>query len=100
MAAAGDIKRVLIVDREIAAAEAIRQTLSDAGFSVSAMKDSLAVLAAVRERPPDLVLIDWNMPGVAAPDLFQAIRRVRTDRSIRMIILSALASEQDVVRGL
>jgi two-component system phosphate regulon response regulator PhoB len=100
MAAVGDIKRVLIVDREIAAAEAIRQTLSDAGFSVSAMTDSLAILAAVRERPPDLVLIDWNMPGVAALDLFQAIRRVRADRSIRMIILSALASEQDVVRGL
>jgi two-component system phosphate regulon response regulator PhoB len=100
MAAAGDIKRVLIVDREIAAAEAIRQTLSEAGFSVSAMTDSLAVLAAVCERPPDLVLIDWNMPGIAALDLFQAIRRVRTDRSIRLIILSALASEQDVVRGL
>jgi two-component system phosphate regulon response regulator PhoB len=100
MAAAGDIKRVLIVDREIAAAEALRQTLSEAGFSVSAITDSLAVLAAVCERPPDLVLIDWNMPGVAAPDLFQAIRRARTDRSIRIIILSALASEQDVVRGL
>jgi two-component system phosphate regulon response regulator PhoB len=100
MAAAGDIKRVLIVDREIAAAEAIRQTLSEGGFSVSALTDSPAVLAAVCERPPDLLLIDPDMPGVAAPDLFQAIRRVRTDRSIRIIILSALASEQDVVRGL
>jgi two-component system phosphate regulon response regulator PhoB len=96
----GDIKRVLIVDREIAAAEAIRQTLSEGGFSVSAMTDSLAVLAAVCERPPDLVLIDWDMPGIAVPDLFQAIRRVRTDRSIRLIILSARASEQDVVHGL
>jgi two-component system, OmpR family, phosphate regulon response regulator PhoB len=96
----GDIKRVLIVDREIAAAEAIRQTLSDGGFCVSTMTDSLAVLAAVSERPPDLVLIDWDMPGVAALGLLQAIRHARTGISIRLIILSAYASEQDVIRGL
>jgi two-component system phosphate regulon response regulator PhoB len=100
MATAGDIKRVLIVDREIAAAEALRKTLSEGGFSVSAMTDSLAVLSAVCERPPDLILIDWDMPGIAAPDLFQAIRRARTDRIIRLIILSAFASEQEVVHGL
>ena len=96
----GDMKRVLIVDREIAAAEAIRQTLSDGGFCVSTMADSLAVLAAVCERPPDLVLIDWDMPGVAALGLLQAIRRAQSGISIRLIILSAYASEQDVIRGL
>jgi two-component system phosphate regulon response regulator PhoB len=95
-----DIKRVLILDREIAAAEAIRQTLSDGGFSVSAMTDSSAALASLWERPPDLILFDWNMPGVAAQDLLRAIRRARTDRRIRLIIVSAFASEQDVVRGL
>jgi len=100
MATADDIKRVLIVDREIAAAEAIRQTLSEGGFSVSTMTDSPAVLAAICQHPPDLVLIDWDMPGIAAQDLFQAIRRARTDRSVRLIILSTFASEQDVVRGL
>jgi two-component system phosphate regulon response regulator PhoB len=100
MATAGDIKKVLVVDPEIAAAEAIRQTLSEGGFSVSTMTDSLAVLAVICERPPDLVLIDWDMPGVAALDLLRAIRRARADRSIRLIILSAFASEQDVVRGL
>jgi two-component system, OmpR family, phosphate regulon response regulator PhoB len=96
----GDMKRVLIVDREIAAAEAIRQMLSDGGFSVSTMTDPLAVLAAIDERPPDLILIDWDMPGVAALGLLQAIRHARTDRAVRLIILSAHASEQDVVRGL
>jgi len=100
MRAAADNKRVLILDREIAAAEALRKTLSEGGFSVSAMTNPLAVLAAVGERPPDLVLIDWDMPGVLALDLIQAIRRARTDRVIRLIILSARACEQDVVRGL
>jgi two-component system phosphate regulon response regulator PhoB len=100
MAAAGNIKRVLIVDREIAAAEALRKTLSEGGFSVSAVADSFAVLAAVRDHPPDLVLIDWDMPGIASLDLFQALRRARSGRSVRFIILSALASEQEVIRGL
>ena len=101
MAVAGDIKRVLIVDREIAAAEAIRQTLSEGGFSVSTMTDSLAVLAAVCERPPDLVLIDWDMPGSrAAGSLPSYPPRVAPTEASGLIILSAFASEQDVVCGL
>lgn len=100
MAAAGDNKQVLILDRDIAAAEALRQTLTNAGFSVSTVSDDSRALSTVCERPPDLVLIDWNMPGVAGIAILQAVRRARATRTVRLIILSALASEQDVVRGL
>jgi two-component system phosphate regulon response regulator PhoB len=93
-------KQILIVDRDVAAVEPLRQRLSDAGFIVRAITDGAAAAIAVAERPPHLVIIDWNLPGFTALDLIQGIRSARTTQAIRLIILSALAGEQDVVAGL
>ncbi len=93
-------KQILIVDRDVAAVEALRQTLSDAGFVVSAITDGTVAVNCVTERPPHLIIIDWNMPGAAALELIQAIRGMRTPHVVRLIILSALAAERDVVMGL
>jgi two-component system phosphate regulon response regulator PhoB len=93
-------KQILIVDRDVAAVEPLRQRLSDAGFAVRAIADGSAAAMVVAERPPHLVIIDWNIPGFAALDLIQRIRAVRAPQLVRLIILSALAAEQDVVAGL
>jgi two-component system, OmpR family, phosphate regulon response regulator PhoB len=100
MLATETIKQILIVDRDVAAVEPLRQRLSEAGFAVRAIADGSAAATAVAERPPHLVIIDWNTPGFAALDLIQGIRAVRAPQAIRLIILSALAGEQDVVAGL
>ena len=100
MIAADTNKQILIVDRDVASVEPLRQRLSDAGFVVRAITDGAAAVAAVTERPPHLVIIDWNMPGRFALDLIQGVRRVRSTPSVRVIILSALTGEQDVVTGL
>lgn len=93
-------KQILIVDRDVAAVEPLRQRLSEAGFHVRAITDGAAAAIAVAERPPHLVIIDWNMPGFTALDLIQGIRTARTTRAVRLIILSSLGGEQDVVAGL
>lgn len=93
-------KQILIVDRDVAAVEPLRQRLSDAGFNVRAITDGAAAAMAVAERPPHLVIIDWNMPGFTALDLIQGIRAARTTQAVRLIILSSLGGEQDVVAGL
>jgi two-component system phosphate regulon response regulator PhoB len=100
MMAAETNKQILIVDRDVAAVEPLRQKLSDAGFVVRAITDGAAAVAAVTERPPHLVIIDWNMPGRFALDVIQGARRIRSTPSVRLIILSALTAEQDVVNGL
>jgi two-component system phosphate regulon response regulator PhoB len=92
-------KQVLIVDRDVAAVEPLRQKLSDVGFVVRAITDGSAAVAAVAERPPHLIIIDWNMPGFAALELIQDVRRARP-QAIRLIILSALSGEEHVVAGL
>ena len=93
-------KQILIVDRDVATVEPLRQKLRDAGFTVSAITDSSAAVTAVAERPPNLLIIDWNVPGFAAIDVIQRLRKARAPQSIRLIILSDLAGEEHVVNGL
>jgi two-component system, OmpR family, phosphate regulon response regulator PhoB len=100
MLATGSNKQILIIDRDVAAVEPLRQRLGEVGFIVRAITDGSAAISAVAERPPHLVIIDWNMSGPAALEVIQGVRRARTAQAIRLIILSALSGEQDVVTGL
>jgi two-component system phosphate regulon response regulator PhoB len=93
-------KQILIVDRDVVSIEPLRQKLSDEGFAVRAITDSDAALLAISERPPHLVIVDWNMPGLAALDLIKGVRGVRPPQAVRLIILSTLSGEQDVINGL
>jgi two-component system phosphate regulon response regulator PhoB len=99
MLATENPRQILIVDRDVAAIEPLREKLSDAGFIVRAVTDGAAAALAVAEHPPHLVIVDWNIPGFTALDLIQRIRAARP-QAIRLIILSGLAAEQDVVAGL
>ena len=100
MMAADTNKQILIVDRDVASVEPLRQKLSDAGFVARVIADAAAAAGVVTNCPPHLVIMDWNMPPRFALDLIHAARRVRAKPAIRLIILSALAAEQDVVAGL
>src|SRR5277367_4280214 len=93
-------KQILIVDRDVASVEPLRQRLGEIGFNVRAITDGSAAVSAVSQRPPHLVIIDWNMPGLAALEVLQSVRRGRLPQPIRLIILSTLGAEQDVVTGL
>src|SRR3981189_544053 len=93
-------KQILIVDQDVASIEPLRQNLGEAGFVVGAITEGSAAITAVAERPPHLVIIDWNMPGLAALEVIQGVRKARVPQAVRLIILSALSGEQDVVTGL
>jgi two-component system phosphate regulon response regulator PhoB len=67
---------------------------------VRAITDSSAAVTAVAERPPHLLIIDWNVPGFAALEVIQRLRKAKSPQSIRLIILSELSGEEHVVTGL
>jgi len=93
-------KQILIVDRDVATVEPLRLRLSDAGFKVRAITDIAVAVTAVAERPPHLVIVDWNIPGFVGLELINGIRSIRGPQGVRLIILSSPATEQDVVAGL
>ena len=100
MLATEPTKQILIVDRDVAAVEPLRQKLGESGFVVRAITDGSAAVMAVTERPPHLLIIDWNVPGFASLELIQRFRNARAPQTVRLIILSDLSGEEHVVTGL
>src|SRR5579883_66916 len=100
MSATEPQKQILIVDRDAASIEPLRKKLAELGYIVRSVTDGAAAIRAVAERPPHLVIIDWNMPGFVALELIRSVRRTHVAQKVRLIIISALAGEQDIVTGL
>lgn len=70
------------------------------GYDVVAARSGAEALDLVRERRPDVAVLDIGMPP---PDGLEVVRRIRTDeslRSTRLVLLTAKAQESDVRRGL
>jgi two-component system, OmpR family, phosphate regulon response regulator PhoB len=93
-------RRILIVDTDLATVEPLGHELRSVGYSVSTVSDPLAAAAAVAKQPPHLVIGDWLMPGFAELDFIQRVREAQAAHPIRLIILSNLSGEQDIVTGL
>lgn len=93
-------RSILIVDTDLAAVEPLCHELRSAGFSVNTVTDPLAAAAAVVKEPPHLVIADWIMPGIAELEFIQRVRDAHAPHPIRLIILSNLSGEQDIVTGL
>jgi two-component system phosphate regulon response regulator PhoB len=91
---------VLVVEDESAIAELIAINLRHAGFSVTLASDADAAQSAVDRVLPDLVLLDWMLPGQSG---VQLARRWRSDvrtRELPLIMLTARADEGDKITGL
>lgn len=77
----------------------VQKMLSRFKFDIRTAGNGQQALDAVAERKPDLILLDLMMPGI---DGFEVIKRLRQDPAtadIRIVILSALNSNEDVVKG-
>ncbi len=92
--------RVLIVEDEAAQREVLAYNLESEGFVVSRAATGDEALLLVAENPPDLILLDWMLPGVSGIEICRRLK-MRTDtRAIPVIMLSANGEDVDKVRGL
>ena len=80
--AAGPPRRVLVVDDDRYIVEATRALLTRAGFQAAGADSAHEALREARVRPPDLILMDLRMPGLAGDE---ALRRLRADPATRDI---------------
>ena len=77
----------------------VTKMLSRFNFKLRTASGGQQALDAVAEEKPDLILLDLMMPGI---DGFEVIRRLRSNEAmadIRIVILSALNSQDDIVKG-
>jgi two-component system response regulator MprA len=91
---------VLIVEDEPSIVEMLRYNLESAEFETEVARDGDEGLVALAERQPDIVLLDWMLPGISGIEVCRQIRRRRETRNLPVIILTARGEEADRVRGL
>jgi DNA-binding response OmpR family regulator len=91
------MQRILIIEDEAEIAGYLRRGLTFEGFTVEIAADGPAGLAAARENPPDLVVLDLMLPGL---DGLEVARRLRAVSEVPIIILTARDAIPDRVAGL
>ena len=93
-------KRILIVDDEPAIREMVAFALRKGDFEPAHAGDALEAQSAIAERVPDLILLDWMLPGTSGIELARRWRREDPTREVPIIMLTARGEENDRVGGL
>jgi len=93
-------KRILIVEDEQPIREMITFALGAAGYATIEVADARAAHAAIAERVPDLILLDWMLPGVSGLELARRLKKDELTREVPIIMLTARAEEEDKIHGL
>ena len=94
------MKRILIVEDEQAIREMVGFALKRAEFYFEEVADAEQALVAVASNPPDLILLDWMLPGMSGVDLARRLRKEEVTAKIPIIMLTARVEENDRVYGL
>ena len=90
-------RRVLVVDDEPRLIHFIRLNLEHDGFEVIEATSGAQALTSLRDRLPDLILLDVMMPEL---DGFEALQLIREISTVPVIMLTAKGEEEDRIRGL
>jgi two-component system phosphate regulon response regulator PhoB len=91
---------ILTVEDEPAILELLRVNLADAGYTVREAADAETAQAILRESLPDLVLLDWMLPGRSGLALAKQLRADARTRGLPIIMVTARGDEADKVAGL
>jgi two-component system phosphate regulon response regulator PhoB len=92
--------RVLVVDDEAAIRDMIQYALERANMEVLTAGDAHEALLRISESRPDIILMDWMMPGVSGIELTRRLRKDSYTEDIPIIMLTARITEDDKVTGL
>lgn len=93
-------KHILVVEDESSIREMLRFALQREGFSVAEAGDVASARVKIADRRPDLLLLDWMLPGVSGIEFARELKSQATFRDIPVIMVTARAEEEDKVRGL
>jgi len=95
-----DKTNVLVVDDEAAILDMIRFALEQAGLKVQTAANAYDALLCINDDRPDIILMDWMMPGISGIELTRRLRKDPDTEDIPIIMLTARVTEDDKVSGL
>ena len=91
---------ILLVEDEPGIQELLKLNLGQAGHQVTAASDAEDALQYLRNTLPDVILLDWMLPGMSGIDLCKRLRSDNRYQPVPIIMLTARGEEQDRVAGL
>jgi two-component system, OmpR family, phosphate regulon response regulator PhoB len=93
-------KRILVVEDEASIREMVAFALRKAGMEPMHAADSRAAQVAIADTVPDLILLDWMLPGMSGLELARHLRKQELTAEVPIIMLTARGEEMDRVNGL
>jgi two-component system, OmpR family, phosphate regulon response regulator PhoB len=91
---------ILVVEDEAPIRDMLRFTLERNEFRVSEAGDVQAARLAIADQRPNLVLLDWMLPGVSGVEFARELKKDENTRDLPVIMVTARAEEEEKVRGL
>jgi len=92
--------KILIVDDESAIRQMVCLALSQANYSCLEAADSTQAQEKILADKPDLILLDWMLPGVSGVEYARRLRQQKLTQNIPVIMLTARTEEEDKIKGL
>jgi two-component system phosphate regulon response regulator PhoB len=92
--------KILIVEDEDSLVELLSYNLQSAGYAVVHTASGTDAMMVVNEERPDLLILDWMLPGLAGIEICRQIRARPETKALPVIILTARGEENDRIRGL
>ena len=92
--------KILIVDDESAIRQMVCLALSQANYNCLEAADSTQAQEKILADKPDLILLDWMLPGLSGVEYARRLRQQKLTQDIPVIMLTARTEEEDKIKGL
>jgi len=93
-------RTILIVDDEFAIRDMLRMALEMAEFRCLEAEDIQKAYTLIVDERPDVILLDWMLPGGSGLELLRRLKRDELTRDLPVIMLTAKTAEDNVIQGL
>ena len=91
---------IFVVEDEKPISDLLKYNLEKEGFRVSSSENGEEALGIIKEKKPDLILLDWMLPDLSGIKICQFLNQDSVVRDIPIIMLTAKGEEEDKVKGL
>ena len=91
---------IFVVEDEKPILTLLTYNLEKEGYKVSSSSNGEEALSVIKEKKPDLVLLDWMLPDLSGIKICQYLKQDKKVKNIPIIMLTAKGEEEDKVKGL
>src|SRR5205809_808228 len=92
--------KILVVDDESQNVEVLRRLMTRLGYDVRTASNGESALDSVVRDPPDLILLDVNMPGINGIEVCRRLKADPATRLIPVVLITTLTASDDRLRGI